>query len=106
MKYTQDEAVSEILKRSGRISRRRVRRARAALSCASVVIFALLVFTITGISGQPCRAPRDTYYGSFLLSAEVGGYVLAAVIAFALGVTIAVFCMRYRKKDKDREDRL
>ena len=41
-------------------------------------------------------------YTASLLPAEAGGYVLAAVVAFAVGAVVTVACIRYRdKKNQD-----
>ena len=42
-------------------------------------------------------------YGAFLLPAEAGGYVLAAVAAFAMGVIITIACIRYRNKTEKKQ---
>ncbi|MCR4655796.1 MAG: hypothetical protein K5770_06160 [Lachnospiraceae bacterium] len=41
---------------------------------------------------------QRSVYGAFLLSPQAGGYVLAAVIAFVIGVVFTLLCQRYRKK--------
>ena len=68
----------------------------------------LAVSAVTGCSnGGGTGAARDSVYGSFLLSPEAGGYVLAAVIAFALGVAVTLFCLKRKKlssEDKKKED--
>ena len=38
-------------------------------------------------------------YGSALLYSSAGGYVLAGVLSFALGVAVTVLCIRYKKKN-------
>ncbi|MBQ0134292.1 MAG: hypothetical protein KBS46_04090 [Clostridiales bacterium] len=43
-------------------------------------------------------------YGSFLLSREAGGYVLIALIAFVLGVTVTLLCLHYRKNQNKTGD--
>ena len=53
--------------------------------------------TTLGILGGTGILGSKTDYGSFLLSAETGGYVLTAVIAFVACVITAVLINRYRK---------
>lgn len=40
------------------------------------------------------------YAGTSLLSDDAGGYVLVAVIAFAVGVAITAILIRYRRNDR------
>ncbi len=97
MKYTTEEAISEIMRRSRRVSIRRDRRACRKLSGAAGALFAVLVLVIALLPGKVAIEYSSSVYGSFLLSQEAGGYVLAAVIAFVLGVVITLLCLRYKK---------
>ena len=96
MKYTTDEALRETLRRADALRRRRSRRTMAALSAAS----ALLIFALCGVGSL--LIPRygadleESAYGAFLLPGEAGGYVLAGVAAFAVGVLVTMLCLRHR----------
>ena len=72
------------------------------LSGVSALLTVFLLSVIWIMPGQSGSAFTGTVYGSFLLSAESGGYVLAAVIAFVLGVCVTLLCLRY-KKNKSRQ---
>ena len=97
MRYTSDQAVKEVLRRSARISKKRERRVGTVLSCAAAALFcALLAVTALLSGGSP--APAGTVYGSSILSPSAGGYVLIGVLAFALGATVTLLCVRYRGK--------
>ena len=100
MKYMTEEALSEILCRSDRIIVRRFRRACRLLSGTAGGLFALLALVIAALPGGPASASAGTVYGSFLLSAEAGGYVLTAVIAFALGIAVTLLCRRRKTQTK------
>ncbi len=96
MKYQTDEALREILRRGEQIAVRRERRTIRALAGATGALFMALVLAI-GFGAHRVSSNRfQSVYGSFLLSPEAGGYVLAAVIAFALGVTVTLLCIRRR----------
>ena len=96
MKYQTDEALREILRRGEQIAVRRERRTIRALAGATGALFMALVLAI-GFGPHRVSSNRlRSVYGSFLLSPEAGGYVLAAVIAFALGVTVTLLCIRRR----------
>lgn len=97
MKYTTEEALSEILRRRDRVVLRRDRSVLRILSVLTCGLFAALVLVIALQPGRAAEAPIGSVYGSFLLGPDAGGYVLAAVVAFALGVTVTLLSLRYRK---------
>ncbi len=104
MKYTSDQAVSEIMKRSGKILKKRRQAMRAALSGVSVLLFALLVTTIAGFSGFSASGVTESVYGSLMLPQQAGGYVLVAVLAFAFGMILAVLLMYYRNHQNNGKE--
>jgi len=99
MKYTRSEALSEILRRSDQIALRRQKQTCGALSGASAMLCAALVLLIALLPGRCAAAATGTAYGAFLLSAQAGGYVLAAVIAFTLGVVVTLLCVKRKMTD-------
>ncbi len=104
MKYTDKESLGEILKRSETVSRRRKMRTYKNVASMSAVLFAGLAALITVFPPQVSVSySSETLYGAFLLSREAGGYVLAGVVAFVLGVTFTVFIYKYRKLKKTEE---
>ena len=112
MKYSTENALSEILSRSERIVVRRSRRVDRILTGTVGVLFLALVLVIALAHGSAVKTATDSVYGAFLLSTEVGGYLLAAVIAFALGVAVTLLSLRRRKErpgsngeDKNGEDK-
>ena len=96
MKYTSEEALTEILRRSEQLVRRRNRRIDRLLAGFASALLAGLVLVISLLPGGSGASHTGTVYGSFLLSAEAGGYVLAAVIAFVLGIVFTLLCIRRR----------
>ena len=98
MKYTTDEAMREIMKRSDKIEKKREQRKTNILTGMSVSLIAVLTIVIGLVPGQAVKVPEGTTYGSFLLSPEAGGYVLVALLAFAVGICITVFCLRSKNK--------
>jgi hypothetical protein len=61
---------------------------------------AVLAVALLGVLGifTGVGTATDTIYGSFILPAEAGGYILTAVIAFALGIVVAMTVRYYRNK--------
>ena len=100
MKYTTEEALAEIMRRMDQIVLQRSRRSCHVLSGVSAMLMAFLLLVICMMPGSPGSAFTGTVYGSFLLSAESGGYVLAAVIAFVLGIVTTLLCLKIRNKRK------
>ena len=97
MKYTDEEMVQEILKRSKKVQEERRKRASGILAGISAALFVALIAVIAVLPTRITGAYSEgTVYGAFLLGREAGGYVLTAVIAFVLGVTVTLFAMKRR----------
>lgn len=99
MKYTEQEQLDEILFRSRGLRQKKERNILRGLSASAALLFFALAGCIGTLGGKGVLESR-TDYGSFLLSAETGGYVLTAVIAFVAGVITAVLIRRYRKEKR------
>lgn len=104
MKYTTEEALTEIMRRKNQIVLRRNRRSCQVLSGVSTMLMAFLLQIICVMPGSPGSAFTGTVYGSFLLSAESGGYVLASVIAFTLGVAVTLLCLKMKKSSTRKKE--
>ena len=98
MKYTTEEALTEIMLRKDQIMLQRSRRSCRVLSGVSAMLMAFLLLVICMMPGSPGSAFSGTVYGSFLLSAESGGYVLVAVVAFILGVMTTLLIQNRKKQ--------
>ena len=99
MKYSEARAVSEIMKRSREIRQKKQKSLVNNLSLA--VLFTFLTGVGAGVyfSGSEGYEGARTVYGSFLLPGSAGGYVLAAVVSFTLGVALTLFLL-WRRKSK------
>ena len=99
MKYTSEEALAEIMRRSEQITiLRENRRACKRFSAAAGALFAVLVLVIALMPGKAGITSAGSVYGAFLLSQQAGGYVLASVIAFTLGVAVTLLCLNLKKQ--------
>jgi len=94
-----DVMLQEILKRSSEIRRKRERRFLHAMTGLSCVLIGALAVLIPLLSGAGPEQGTPTVMGSFILSAQAGGYILVAVIAFVLGIIAAIITERYRKRN-------
>jgi len=98
VKYTKDEALKEITRRGTVLRKRRDQKITLVLSTSMILSCVALFATIGVFSGNAVDG-TETVYGSFVLSAEAGGYVLAAVSGFVLGV-LATLLIRHFKGEK------
>ena len=103
MKYTEQEQLDEILHRSRRLRQRKNRNVLRGLSASAAVLFFALAGCIGVLGGKGVLESR-TVYGSFLLSAETGGYVLVAVLAFVTGIIVTVLIERYRRRQNGEKN--
>ena len=96
MKYSEQEQLNQILIRSEALRRRKDLHAMQGLAVSAASIFCMLAAFI-GALGWTGSEETRTVYGSFLLSAETGGYVLVAVLAFVAGVITTALIHKYKK---------
>ena len=101
MKYSTEEALSEIMRRRNIVIVRRKQKQNRIISAASVALTALLILVIhyATETGRASPGSEGTVYGSFLMGFEAGGYILTALIAFVLGSIVTVLCIRNRNKE-------
>ena len=104
MKLTTEEALVEIHKRGREIKHIHERRVLQGLSATAFVLTFVLLGVLGHFTGIGTTAAMNAY-GSFLLPASAGGYVLTAVIAFALGVVVTVLAKKSRKDEEDSSEK-
>lgn len=103
MIYKKNEAISEIMRRKRVLIRKRERRKAGVMSLCSAALLSIIVSVISMYTDLSASVETASVYGSFLLSAEAGSYVIVAVAAFALGTAAAVLTIKLRensRKDK------
>ena len=95
----------EILRRGKALKRKREQLTNRILAGSSAGLLAALALCIRRIGGgDGSEKGIRTAYGAFLLPRESGIYVIASVIAFALGVTVTLLCVHYRKQKEGEKD--
>ena len=100
MRYSDKEAMNEIMKRGKNESLKRIKRTNMLLSVISCMLFISLVTVIVlvpNVSGDVTYT-NETVYGSFLMRPQTGGYVLVALLAFVFGVVVSILFKRMRTK--------
>ena len=84
-------------------TRRRQWRGIYGLSAACVLLCVVLMQTAGMVVGQGQPAAWGVF-GAMLLREDAGGYVLVAVVSFAVAAAITALCFRLRSKEKRRND--
>ena len=84
-----EERLARLHARAREIEKTRNRRFMYLYGALSAVIFCALVGLVTGAGGV-LSFDGITYSGASMLSDSVGGYVLTAVVAFAVGVVVTM----------------
>ena len=85
--------LDEIFRRAEAIRRRQEEHRTRLLGGATAAL--ALVALIGGFARRGTEI-RGTALGAFLLGPEAGGYVLVALIAFALGIAAAMLAQKHR----------
>jgi len=88
--------LNEIFRRAEAVRRKRDERVARALGGATGALALALIVMIGGLSGRGAEI-HGTALGAFLLGPEAGGYVLVALIAFALGIVLALLAQKHRQ---------
>lgn len=114
---TDKELTNELHRRAARIRYERKRRiayisavAGAAVSLAIVIALAAVM---PGIAESIGAAPVTGMSASILADGGALGYVVIGLIAFLLGISLTIFCVKLKKwkeddkelKQEDRDDR-
>ncbi len=95
---TTEALILAVHARAAALRRRRIASAGTA-SGALAIALAALIGKLGGLTHRPAA---EGYAGASMLSEDAGGYVLAAVLAFMLGVVVTMACIRARRKRADR----
>ena len=96
-----DEQTEEVLRRAGNIKRERIVRRitvyKIAMVCAAVAVLIIAAGLMPVIS-KSVPEGGETAYGSFILGSPFLGYIVIGLLAFVLGLFVAIICMRLDKK--------
>lgn len=103
MRYDQNSALKEVLRRRDVLLVTRTKKLIRNLSAATVSLAVMLVISVVNFTAIVNPGTGLSVYGAFLLSAEAGGYVLIGVLAFILGVLFTLLCIQSRKLKSQKE---
>jgi len=98
MLYGMNDTLHEIMRRSEVIRRRRQRRTIYALMSMTMIMFVSLVSAVSVLSSTGDALIDRTTMGAFILSPDVGGYIIVALAGFAAGVVMTMLTGKYRNK--------
>jgi len=101
---TAEERLALLHRRADLLEKKKELALLKALGGASggLAVCLLALFALFGQNGHEIAGTG--YAATSLLSESAGGYVLAALIAFALGVVLTVLIMRYKGRDKQDKE--
>jgi drug/metabolite transporter (DMT)-like permease len=89
----------EALRRSDLLRTRRRRRRKNSLLAGGVLAFCLFTAIVAlQVQGMPAPMAATATAAPSLLADGVGGYVLAGVLGFILGVVLTALFRRYKKQ--------
>lgn len=95
---TQDERILKLHNRAKELKKQKEMRGLAISGSVSVFFAVLLVAVMLRTDSIYQSIAGSGFTGSSLLSENAGGYVLAAVAAFFIGVIITAIIYKCRKK--------
>ena len=106
--YNTSERIRRVKLLARELQNKRETRLFGGLSALCLVLSFSLVGVIRSMTGGVQGKAKGTY-GTMLLYENAGGYVLVAVITFALASLITLVCISYREKNKkiglEKEDK-
>ena len=95
---SETERIDELHKRVRKLRRQQDRRGLVLSGGASALLAVILIAVMLRTDRVYQSITGSSLAGASLLSESAGGYVLAAVIAFFVGVILTVVIYRSRKK--------
>lgn len=107
MMHTVEEQMIEIAKRKKSYQAAKNSRRFAVTGAGLLLLLILVVISVPNVS-EINEQNTLSVLGSTILGAKEGGYILVALLAFALGVCTTMLCRQYhknktfRKEDKPR----
>ena len=95
---TAEERIEQLHKRAKELEQRRLKQQIDCLGGASGILLAFLTVAMLRLTTSAKILGEGQMTGTSLLGDNTGGYVLAAVIAFFVGVIITTVIYRRRRK--------
>ena len=100
--YDTARRVALVKQRVRENTRRRQRRDIYGLSVACMLLFTVLMQAVGTVVG-PGQPEAWGAFGAMLLREDAGGYVLVAVVSFAVAAAITALCFRLRNRENQKK---
>ena len=97
---TAEQRAAAVHKRTEELRRRREKDMLFLTGVCSCILLAVLIPVIAGLTGPSAESFSDVFTGASLLDPGVGGYVMAAVLAFMAGVIVTIAIIRGNQKSE------
>lgn len=99
-----DEQLHIVRQRAARLRRRQTLLKQGAAAAVCLVLIAALGLALPRVSGR-LAGPEGVAFGSLVLGSPALGYIVLAILAFALGVFFTLLCIHSRARRRDPEGR-
>ena len=93
-----EEQMSEIRRRSSLYREKKQIRRLSLLAAGMGAMLVMILMFAPGVSGTVGES--SSVLGATILGPEAGGYVIAALLSFALGIIVTLITQKYRKTDE------
>ena len=97
---TAEQRAAAVHKRTEELRRRREKDMLFLTGVCSCILLVVLIPVIAGLTGPSAESFSDVFTGASLLDPGVGGYVMAAVLAFMAGVIVTIAIIRGNHKSE------
>ena len=101
--YDTARRVALVKQRVRENTRRKRQRGIYGLSAACMLLFTVLMQAAGTVVG-PGQPEAWGAFGAMLLREDAGGYVLVAVVSFAVAAAITALCIRLRIRESRKKD--
>ena len=92
-----EEQMSEIRRKSSLYREKKQIRRLSLLAAGMGAMLMMVLMLAPGVSGTVGES--SSVLGATILGPEAGGYVITALLSFALGVIVTIITQKYRKTD-------
>ena len=94
-----EDQMDEIRRRSSLYREKKQIRRLSLLAAGLGALLMMVLMFAPGVSGTVGKS--SSLLGATILGPEAGGYVIVALLSFALGITVTLITQKYRKGAAD-----
>ena len=99
-----EDRIKEMHLRAARIKRKNEMIRTVVYGVTSFMLMAVLIALVIMQGSTVKSMDTGQFTGASLLDASVGGYVIVALISFAVAVAVTLLCIRWKQKNDRRND--